>query len=358
MYRLIRVQDSFQVVEGGKSEAALPAVAHANPFSFYDASSRYWSSCSHVEKQSWKKFLKTGSVNSTEVRRTILDSWERCRNSHIEFNPQCVDLLSGKDLENRRGLLWEISEPIMETLHQCVRGSGYLIVLAGSDGRVLESLGDLASLKQAEKLYFGPGANWSEMSVGTNAIGTALTLGIPMQVTGVEHYCETHHVWTCSATPIRSPEGSIIGCLDISGPREMAHFHTLGMTVAAVRAIEEAAPPGTVARILHGREQEPFDRSEFGVRGADHGGRPGVDHGHQRGRGEAPEYAVDGLDRQAGRGDRPDGRQTAGVRRIGSRIRGRGTAAEIGKGTGALHRFRQPDHRRGSFQEGRGPHVY
>jgi transcriptional regulator with PAS, ATPase and Fis domain len=112
-------------------------------------------------------------------------------------------------------------------------------VLVDKEGIILASLGDLESLRQAEKLNFGPGANWSEHSVGTNAIGTALAIGHPTQVTGCEHYCENHHLWTCAATPIRNPEGDVIGCLDISGPREEAQFHNLGMTVAAVRAIEE-----------------------------------------------------------------------------------------------------------------------
>lgn len=174
------------------------------------------------------------------MRSAILESWERCRNSQVEFDRgKCWDLISGREPEQRRGLLCEISEPIMETLHQCVHGSGFVIVLVNRDGYILASLGDLSSLRQAEKMNFGPGANWSECSVGTNAIGTALAIGLPIQVTGAEHYCETHHAWTCAATPIRDPEGRIIGVLGISGPREKAHFHSLGMTVAAVGAIEE-----------------------------------------------------------------------------------------------------------------------
>lgn len=174
------------------------------------------------------------------MRSMILDSWERCRKDNVEFTRgKCWDLIPVRDLENRKGLLWEISEPIMETLHQCVRGSGFVIVLVDKDGYILASLGDLTSLRQAERLNFGPGANWSERSVGTNAIGTALAIGVSLQVTGPEHYCQSHHLWTCAATPIRDPEGRIIGCLDISGPREKVHFHSLGMTVAAVRAIEE-----------------------------------------------------------------------------------------------------------------------
>jgi transcriptional regulator of acetoin/glycerol metabolism len=192
-----------------------------------------------MEKQFWKSFVRTGIAEEAHVAKTIIESWKRCKSASVEFDGKCRDLISAKELEERRGLLCEISEPIMETLHQCLRGSRSVIVLVDKQGYVLASLGDLESLRQAEKLNFGPGANWSEYSVGTNALGTAMEIGHSMQVTGCEHYCEDHHLWTCAATPIRNPEGEIIGCLDISGPREEAQSLSLGMTVAAVRAIEE-----------------------------------------------------------------------------------------------------------------------
>ncbi len=239
MYRLVRVEDQFQVVEGSVSGDTLPP-HQAQPPDFQETIAPLWNPCTQLEKQFWRDFVRTGSARPAQVRSTIIESWERCRKVNVEFDRgKCWDLISGSELEKRRGLLCEISEPIMETLYQCVRGSGQVIVLVDKDGYILASLGDLTSLRQAEKLNFGPGANWSERSVGTNAIGTALAIGLSLHVTGAEHYCETHHTWTCAATPIRDPEGGIMGCLDISGPREKAHFHSLGMTVAAVRAIEE-----------------------------------------------------------------------------------------------------------------------
>jgi sigma-54 dependent transcriptional regulator, acetoin dehydrogenase operon transcriptional activator AcoR len=239
MYKLVRVEDHFQVVAGNAS-GTVPPAHPASPPDWQEAFSKFWNPCSQLEKQFWNDFVRTGTTLPSQVRSAILESWERCRQSQVEFDRgKCWDLISGHELEKRRGLLCEISEPIMETLHQCVCGSGFVIVLVNQDGYILASLGDLTSLRQAEKMNFGPGANWSEVSVGTNAIGTALAIGVPIQVTGAEHYCETHHAWTCAATPIRDPEGRIIGVLDISGPREKAHFHSLGMTVAAVGAIEE-----------------------------------------------------------------------------------------------------------------------
>lgn len=238
MYKLVRVDDQFQVIERNLSQEA--SVIHSMPASdFQGLVSPIWSPCTRLEKQVWKSFVRTGIAEDANVSKTIIESWQRCRSASVEFEGKCKDLISAKELEERKGLLSEIAEPIMETLHQCLRGSRNVIVLVNKEGYILASLGHLESLRQAEKLNFGPGANWSEHSVGTNAIGTALAIGSSIQVTGCEHYCEGHHVWTCAATPIRSPEGEIIGCLDISGPREEAKLFTLEMTLAAVRAIEE-----------------------------------------------------------------------------------------------------------------------
>ncbi len=238
MYKLVRVDDQLQVIERNSSPEA-PAISHLSASGFQGLAAPLWSPCTRLEKQFWKSFVRTGIAQEAYVRKTIIESWKRCRDASVDPAGKCEDLSCAKELEERRGLLCAISEPIMETLYQCVRGSRFVIVLVDEAGYILASLGDLASLRQAEKLHFGPGARWSEHSVGTNAIGTALAIGNPIQVTGCEHFNETHHGWTCAATPIRNSTGDVIGCLDISGPREEAHFHSLGMTVAAVRAIEE-----------------------------------------------------------------------------------------------------------------------
>ena len=238
MYKLVRVEDQLQVIERNSTPEA-PALYCQPASGFQGLAPSFWSPCTRVEKQFWKSFVRTGIAEEPYVSKNIIESWQRCLNASVEFGGKCRDLISAKELEERRGLLCEISEPIMETIYQCLRGSRSVVVLVDKEGYILASLGNLESLRQAEKLNFGPGANWSEKSVGTNALGTAMAIGHSMQVTGCEHYCEDHHLWTCAATPIRNPEGEIIGCLDISGPREEARSFSLGMTVAAVRAIEE-----------------------------------------------------------------------------------------------------------------------
>jgi len=199
-----------------------------------------WRRCSDAEKKVWKNFVSAGHADLNFISEPIFESWNRCLKAEVDFSGgKCWDLLSGKDFEKRESQLVEAAKPIMETLYQCVHGSDFVLVLIDKDGYILRTSGDLNVLRRAEKLNFGPGANWSERSVGTNAIGTALTIGRALHVTGPEHYCQGHHLWTCSAAPIRDAAGEIVGCLDISGPRERFNPYILAMIVASVKAIEE-----------------------------------------------------------------------------------------------------------------------
>lgn len=55
---------------------------------------------------------------------------------------------------------------------------------------------------------------------------------------GPEHYCRTHHSWTCSAAPIHGINGEVIGCFNMSGDASGVHDHTLAVVLAAVYGIE------------------------------------------------------------------------------------------------------------------------
>ena len=127
----------------------------------------------------------------------------------------------------------------MLKLYEFVKGSGFIVMLTDERGFIMEAFGDHDTLDQAQRLYFVKGADWTEESVGTNAIGTAIVLKRPIQTSGAEHYCQKHHAWTCSASPIFDKNGQMIGVLDMSGPKDCTHLHTLGMVVAAVQAITD-----------------------------------------------------------------------------------------------------------------------
>jgi transcriptional regulator of acetoin/glycerol metabolism len=193
-----------------------------------------------IEKQ-WQQFVENKELQNRQIREVIYNSWQRCK----EFN---VDPYNGrgerrdgnflKRLRNANQVLIEIAEPFMRELAKIVKESNFVVVLTDKQGMIMETAGEGEIYKEAEKLNFLPGANWSEEQVGTNAIGTVLKIDKTLQVVGSEHYCKKHHPWTCSAAPIHDQNGKIIGVLNMSGYYKNAHLHTLGMVDAAAKSIE------------------------------------------------------------------------------------------------------------------------
>src|SRR5512143_2125177 len=84
----------------------------------------------------------------------------------------------------------------------------------------------------------GPGAILSEEQIGTTSIGLALTDRMPVQVVGHEHFIRQFHVATGAAAPTFDISGRLLGAVGLVMPRDRYHIHSLGLVVAAARAIE------------------------------------------------------------------------------------------------------------------------
>ncbi len=189
----------------------------------------------------WKRFIHSQSLEPNAVRSEIAASWERCRIAGVDpYGGISQSVLYSAELKKlliAKQKMIEIAKPFMDNLYNFVAGSGFIVLLTDEKGYVLENMGDSDVLQQAAALRFYQGASWTEKEVGTNAIGTALVLKKPLQVSGAEHYCQKHHAWTCSAAPVCDPQGRVLGILNLSGPSQETHLHTLGMVVAAGAAI-------------------------------------------------------------------------------------------------------------------------
>lgn len=193
-------------------------------------------------QDSWKNFIEGQSVNDGKIRQIILDSWHNSdKNGISPFQKKVNRVLTEQEIMNHENLnrdLIEFSLPVMENLYKFVAGSGFIVTLTDNKGIILKIIGDQEVANSMSKGNFIIGADWSEESAGTNAVGLAIKLDQPIQVISYEHFCICSHRSTCSAAPIHDTEGNIIGVLDMTGDFEKAHSHTLGMVVAAAHGID------------------------------------------------------------------------------------------------------------------------
>lgn len=178
------------------------------------------------------------------TKNYISCSFSRCRNygldSSLVYSKRIIEGRElGERLQSKKDLIL-MAEPFVRQLCDFLKGTSFFSILTDEEGCILTVIGDEDILQDAYSIKMIPGAFMDEQSIGTNAMGTALAEGCPVQISGEEHFIKEYHRWTCSGAPLRDSDGKIIGALDLTGNIEDVHKHTLGMVVAAVNAIEKA----------------------------------------------------------------------------------------------------------------------
>lgn len=180
--------------------------------------------------------------NKNAKKDYVLRGWERCIKKGINPNGKKVAArLSEEEFEKvleENSQLISFSKPFMEDLYSFVKGSGFAVILADANACILEVIGDKEILEDPDgRDSLKKGCVWEEEHVGNTAISTCIFEEKPVQISGKEHYCKVFKNWTCSAAPIRE-DGKILGVLAVKGYDWNSHPHTLGMVVAAAKAIE------------------------------------------------------------------------------------------------------------------------
>ncbi|WP_374483729.1 sigma-54-dependent Fis family transcriptional regulator [Zoogloea sp.] len=192
---------------------------------------------------SWERFLSGDETGSDALRRLIDDSWRRCHGASVDPErhraPEPLAEHSLHSLRDECGELLTASAPVMASARDFLSETGTVMVLTDQSGTILNLEGDMSTRGAAENVHLLSGANWSELACGTNAIGTALEVGQPVQIHSAEHYCAGIKRWSCSATVIRDPyDGTILGVVDVSGLGASYSRHSLALVVATAGRIE------------------------------------------------------------------------------------------------------------------------
>ncbi|WP_416981342.1 GAF domain-containing protein [Streptomyces sp. T028] len=171
------------------------------------------------------------------VRGLVADSWRRCEACDVRpdgSRPPPLRWAPGElDAYRRVHPLAAVVPLFRDLLGSGAADDGHVFAVGDADGTLLWVEGDTGALGRAERMHFVEGAVWSERQAGTNAPGTALELGRPVQIVTGEHYSAAVHAWSCVAAPVRDPAtGRVLGVVDLSGGASIATPPAL----AAVRA--------------------------------------------------------------------------------------------------------------------------
>ncbi|WP_454851137.1 sigma-54-dependent Fis family transcriptional regulator [Rhizobium binxianense] len=225
--------------------------------------------------RAWENLLEGKNEarrHALPVRSTIHDSWYRCAEGGIDAERNEAPIETDRDIVEAlaRGSseLLEAAARPFSTIGRMLDGTGAMLVLADSDGVLVDVIGDKKTIFDGMDIHLGVGGKWTEDVVGTNGIGTALWTGEPVFVHAAEHFCAGIKSWTCAGAPIRDPfDGKVIGVVDLSGHPDIFRPHNIALVAAAAREIERALADSQTAERM--RLLEAFIASANNYRASD-----------------------------------------------------------------------------------------
>jgi hypothetical protein len=211
----------------------------------------------------------TGCPPPVRPRGVVARSWSRVLGFGLDASrTNAREPLPLADVERRRrqSPLSLVVDELRQVLGSVADASSFLMVVTDADGIILWREGSARVRLRADSLGFTEGARWTEATVGTNAIGTALAEAAPVQLFSAEHFEQAQHPWYCTAAPIHHPvNGELLGVVDVSGPALTLH--------PVIGALVETAVKLAESQLWRHHEQrlERLRQSARGVLAAVHG---------------------------------------------------------------------------------------
>jgi transcriptional regulator of acetoin/glycerol metabolism len=175
----------------------------------------------HIIKRSWDRCEQLGLSQSGQPDVTQLPHYEQ-------------ELLG----EEHKGLIDTTNSEVLPYYENILSNTQCLILLTDCHGNALNRWGKPRFITKQHSPVFQKGVNWKENYLGTNAIGTVLESGQPVQVQRDEHFFRTYRFMIGSASPIYDANRDLIGVLDVSSDAYLPQAHTLGMVKLMTQGIE------------------------------------------------------------------------------------------------------------------------
>ena len=181
--------------------------------------------------------------NTPDLGKIIKQSWDRCEHFGLQQtdSPNVVQLPKyDQNLldDEYKGLIDTTHSEVLPYYENILSNTQCLILLTDSIGNALNRWGKPRFITPSHSPVFQKGVNWKECNLGTNAIGTALESGEPVQVQRDEHYFRPYRFMIGSACPIYDANRKLIGVLDVSSDAYLPQAHTLGMVKLMAQGIE------------------------------------------------------------------------------------------------------------------------
>lgn len=190
----------------------------------------------------WKQYVENNGNIAVKLPEKIAESWDLCRVNHVNpYQRTGKTLLTSTQLRNKQRINQTIIELVKnetEKIADYFQLSESLFILTDDEGYVLWRNGNPRAKDHANSMGFYEGSRWTELDVGTNAIGVTLRTKKQSAFSTFEHYSVASHDWSCFACPIFD-DNELVGVLDVSTYAQEEVGHQAVIQLIAERVMNQ-----------------------------------------------------------------------------------------------------------------------
>ncbi|AXQ14363.1 sigma-54-dependent Fis family transcriptional regulator [Shewanella algae] len=193
----------------------------------------------------------------THSQSWLSASWQRCQRAGL--NPAAIPdelRLNTAALDERRQrhgqLLQAVEHSALSLFNQLMGRTQSRLILSDPQGFVLHHWGVSRYSQKLANIALDTGVNWLEQYKGTNAIAAALSERQCVSVIGEQHFIKSHRFMSCTASPLFSPDGELLGALDITSEQQIHTPKTAILVSSLAQQLELALLcrlPGAAVRL-------------------------------------------------------------------------------------------------------------
>ncbi|WP_417764631.1 sigma-54-dependent Fis family transcriptional regulator [Shewanella chilikensis] len=193
----------------------------------------------------------------THSQSWLSASWQRCQGAGL--NPAAIPdelRLNTAALDERRQrhgrLLQAVEHSALPLFNQLMGRTQSRLILSDPQGFVLQHWGVSHYSQKLANIALDTGVNWLEQYKGTNAIAAALSERQCVSVIGEQHFIKSHRFMSCTASPLFSPDGELLGALDITSEQQIHTPKTAILVSSLAQQLELALLcrlPGAAVRL-------------------------------------------------------------------------------------------------------------
>lgn len=187
-----------------------------------------------------EELMRAGLLGHPGVGDVVPDvierSWRRSI-SHRVSTDRVADAAGEIDPETA---LYRAAAPVLEHWENHLADTPMTLLLSDRAGRIVaRRLGERNLRSRLDEVHAAEGFDFSEETMGTNGLGTALAEGRPVLISGSQHYNDLLSSLTCAATPVVAPGGAVVGSVSLGGPVQDTSSLMLSLTQEIGQQIEQ-----------------------------------------------------------------------------------------------------------------------